>query len=81
MHSLLYRGKTLPQRYKNSLRTSKNILLFARACNISAFTTLFLLLQPVKMPERAYTKIDTMYMVYQNLPMDLRLYFLNAQLN
>ena len=36
MRSLLYRGRALPQRYKkNSLRTSTNLLLLARACNIS----------------------------------------------
>ena len=36
MGSLLYRGRTLPQRYKITLRTSKTLLLLARACNISA---------------------------------------------
>ena len=36
MRLLLYQGRTLPKRYKkNSLRTSTNLLLLTRACNIS----------------------------------------------
>ena len=38
MRSLLYRGRALPEdTYKKiTLRTSKNLLLLARACNTSA---------------------------------------------
>ena len=63
MRSLLYLGRALPLRYKkNSLRTSKNLLLLARACNISARVwsskNLLLLARACNISARVYISRD-----------------------